>query len=167
MQALSHRFSNGDDYALMDAMELFAQRCQVNSVFAADDKFRPRTRSVSSALTDGQGVIATIVSSREITVTGLQANLILTEGSLVELRKPLLADAHKRCLLRLREQATVDGAGAVTLRLAHPLAEAVFSVADLVIVERPTTLMRVIDYQLPKPFGQRQFTMTAEEVMFS
>lgn len=158
-----------------DDIEDFLHRAlRGGATFAAPDLFRPRPRAygttplsgvkaVGGGAFNGDGTVQSITNSRQVTVAGLPNGFVINRGCLVEFRKSLLC----RSLHRVTTAVTSGAGGTAVLAIEGALDLGVFTTAATVHFEKPSCVMMLEDFDLPKAAGIRQATFSAREAFFS
>lgn len=167
LSATSAPISGRREAEMIDQLQVFAEFCSIKDVFAAFDLSQPRPRAYPSALSDGEGIISSISDQgKTVRVRNLQGGLILNRGCLIEFRRS--DDPLVRSLHRVASDAVATAAGTIEeVRLVSGVNTDVFGALDLAIVEKPSTLMQIDSFSLPRRYGSTVFTFSASEWMSS
>lgn len=159
------------EYGRLDAFMMRAG--DDGEVFRAHDAFRPRpirqdtgvplsgVRAGSGAF-DGTATLSVITNSRAVTVTGLPAGFLLSQGDYVEFRQSGQSSLH-----RVMADATASAGGSVALSIKYGLDLQNFTTAAVVRFEKPSCLMQIDpgSWQGPKSRRNRTVSFQATEVV--
>lgn len=158
------------DFGKMDAFMM--QAGDNGEVFRAYDVFRPRpirhdnnqplsgNRAGGGAF-DGTATLASIIDPLTISVSGLPAAFMFSNGDYVELRKGTASSLH-----RIKSAAIANGAGVVTLSILYALDTQNFDITSQVRFEKPSCLMQIDpnSYDGKKSKASRRPSFSAAEV---
>lgn len=157
------------EVGLLDAFEMDAED---GCLIAAYDPHRPRpiaygaqplsgVRAGGGAFV-GDAALQTINNPNTIVVSGLPAGFKLSAGDYLEVRK----SPYERSLHRIRDAATANSVGVVTLSIRFYLDTQVFTVGNTVRFEKPTCLMEIDkgSFSSPKSWPNYSASFSATEM---
>ncbi|OHV81606.1 hypothetical protein [Rhizobium sp. LCM 4573] len=161
-------------YGLMDAFMMEAG--DDGETFLGYDVFRPRPilmdtgaplsgTMAAGGVFNGDAVLQSILDTRTIVVSGLPAGFQLSPGDYVEIRKSSLV----RSLHRIRQAATANSSGVVTLSIKYGLDTGVFTLPCTAHFEKPSCTMQIDpgSYDGPASWDNREISFTATEVFIN
>lgn len=99
------------------------------------------TRALGAGAFDGTATIDAITDSRNITISGLPADFIFTEGDKLE----IAASLESLSLHMIGEDAVANSSGVVDLNLNNPIDIQSFDTNSTVNLEKPSCLMQIIE----------------------
>ena len=110
----------------------------------------------------GTGDIDTVVSGRELDLSGFAIGTELKRGDRIEIYQSAL----KRSLHRITTDVTADGSGLATVLISPALNTDVFNASDTFNVELPACVMEMNGFELPKTNGKRVYRFSGVEVFY-
>lgn len=154
----------------IDELEAFFFQAQRGgATFVCPDFFHLRPRfygntPLTFGVPVGSGTVFSLPTTRQATITGLLPSFVIKRGDLVEFRKSTLA----KSLHKIVADVTAGIGGTAVINFEPPLNTTVFNTANSVAVfERPSCVMMLTDWDIPRAHGQRYATFSAMEAFFS
>jgi hypothetical protein len=159
-----------EDYGQIEA---FFLRLDDGGVFRAYDPERPRPRAhdnraplsgvkAGGGAFDGTADLNAITNATTLVVHGLPALFQLKQSDLVEIRETeYIISLHK-----IDADVQANSSGEVTITIRPGLDTQNFTTAAVVNFEKPSCLMQLLDWSMPKSQEDRSATFSGEETFF-
>lgn len=142
----------------VDIADLFGmQAMRGGASFVAYDRFRCRPRAYTAPVLSPTFNF-TITDQVTLVATNAPVSLNLNAGCLIEVYKT--ANVYSKSLHMVREDATGDTA---TIKITPPLHSSFTAENSKINVEKPSCVMQMLSFDLPKAWGARSATFTATE----
>lgn len=137
------------------------------------------TKALGGAF-NGDADVHSIQNSRQVTIEGLPANFLINRGALIEFRNSALVRSLHRVTTAVQSMGGYVlpgyvepgyvlpfGDGKAVVNFEPPLNTGVFTTSSTAHLEKPSCIMMLTGYDMPKAQGSRVASFTATEAFFS